>query len=66
MNMFSTTPYPGSADPVPLLRMPIDQEATPAAIDRSPPRSGEHTSEILGELGFTAAQIAEFKASGII
>jgi crotonobetainyl-CoA:carnitine CoA-transferase CaiB-like acyl-CoA transferase len=66
MQMFSNTPYPGSANPVPLVRMPIDMDATPAAIDRSPARAGEHNSEILTELGFSAAEITAFKAGGII
>ena len=66
MELFSETPYPGCADPVPLIRMPIDLDATPAAIDRAPARAGEHNSEILGELGFSLAEIADFKAGGII
>ena len=66
MGLFSTTPYPGSGDPVPLVRMPIDMDATPAAIDRPPPRAGEHNVEILRELGFSAAEIAAFKAEGIV
>jgi crotonobetainyl-CoA:carnitine CoA-transferase CaiB-like acyl-CoA transferase len=66
MDMFSDTPYPGSADPVPLVRTPIDLDATPPAIDRPPPQAGEHNNEILGELGFSAAEIASFKAGGIV
>lgn len=66
MEMFSGTPYPGCADPVPLVRMPVDLEATPAVIDRRPASAGEHNDEILGELGFSAAEIAGFKAGGII
>jgi len=66
MDMFSAMPYPGSTDPVPLVHMPIDLNATPAAIDRPPPQAGEHTSEILDELGFSAAEIAAFKTGGVI
>jgi crotonobetainyl-CoA:carnitine CoA-transferase CaiB-like acyl-CoA transferase len=66
MDMFKDTPYPGSANPVPLMSMPIDLGATPATIDRPPPEAGEHNSEILGELGFSAAEIAAFKAGGTI
>jgi crotonobetainyl-CoA:carnitine CoA-transferase CaiB-like acyl-CoA transferase len=36
------------------------------AIDRPPPRFGEHNDEILVELGYTKAQIAGFRASGTI
>jgi crotonobetainyl-CoA:carnitine CoA-transferase CaiB-like acyl-CoA transferase len=66
MDMFRDTPYPGSAEPVPLVRMPVDLEATPAAIDRPPARAGEHNREILGELGFSVAEIAAFKAGCVI
>ena len=66
MEMFSDTAYPGCADPVPLVRMPVDLDATPAAIDRRPASAGEHNDEILGALGFSAAEIARFKAGGII
>ena len=31
-----------------------------------PPRAGEHTDELLGELGYTAAEIAEFRLDGAI
>ncbi|MEY2927807.1 MAG: hypothetical protein RL367_2284 [Pseudomonadota bacterium] len=66
MDMFSDTTYPGVDDPVPLVRLPINLDATPAAIDRPPACAGDHNGEILGELGFSAAEIAGFKAGGII
>jgi len=66
LDLFNDTPYPGSDDAVPLVRMPIDLDATPAAIERPPPQAGEHNSEILGELGFSVAEIAGFKAGGIV
>jgi crotonobetainyl-CoA:carnitine CoA-transferase CaiB-like acyl-CoA transferase len=38
---------------------------TPAEVRRGAPRLGEHTEEILAELGYTAAQIAELGADGV-
>lgn len=35
-------------------------------VDRPPPRFGEHNDEVLTELGYTPAQIADFRASKII
>lgn len=52
-----------------LLRMPrnpIDMPASPTGVHRLPPHLGEHTEEVLGELGFGAAGIAELRASGAI
>jgi alpha-methylacyl-CoA racemase len=35
---------------------------TPAALDRPPPRAGEHTDEVLVELGYGAAAVARLRA----
>lgn len=66
MAMFRDTACSVSADAVPLMRMPIDLDMTPAAIERGPARAGEHNGEILRELGFSAAEIADFEAEAII
>ena len=39
---------------------------TPGAIRRPPPHSGQHTDEILGELGLHADAIASLRASGAV
>jgi crotonobetainyl-CoA:carnitine CoA-transferase CaiB-like acyl-CoA transferase len=35
-------------------------------VRRQPPRMGEHNAEVLGEAGFTAAEIANLAESGVI
>jgi crotonobetainyl-CoA:carnitine CoA-transferase CaiB-like acyl-CoA transferase len=43
--------------------IPVSFSATPGELRLPPPRLGEHNSEILAELGFNAAEIAEISGS---
>ncbi|MYB21151.1 MAG: CoA transferase [Chloroflexi bacterium] len=49
---------------VKLLGRPLTMPASPWSIRRPPPRLGEHTDEVLSELGFEDSEIAELRASG--
>jgi CoA:oxalate CoA-transferase len=49
-----------------VLGFPVKMTETPAAIQRPSPQLGEHTEEILANLGFSRAQIQEFKKKGAI
>jgi formyl-CoA transferase len=40
--------------------------ATPGAIRRAAPKLGEHTDEVLGEAGYTKAEIATLREKGIL
>jgi crotonobetainyl-CoA:carnitine CoA-transferase CaiB-like acyl-CoA transferase len=50
---FHPVAYPGIAEPVPLVAPPVSLSRTPPAIERRPPTAGEHTEEILRELGYS-------------
>jgi len=48
------------------LGIPIKLSETPGAIRRPAPLLGQHTAEILGELGYTPADQERLKAKGVI
>jgi formyl-CoA transferase len=47
-------------------RPPLRFERTPAAISRPAPALGEHTDEVLAELGHDAAEISAWRAAGVV
>ncbi len=47
-------------------RPPTRFSVTPAAIGRPAPRLGEHTDEVLAQLGLSGTEIAEARAKGIV
>lgn len=48
------------------LGFPVKFSDTPGAITRPPPGLGEHTDEILGEIGYDAGEIAAFRRDGAV
>jgi crotonobetainyl-CoA:carnitine CoA-transferase CaiB-like acyl-CoA transferase len=60
------TEYPGVARGVPLAPTPVDLSETPGRFQRRAPILGEHTDEILTELGYQKAQIAELRARNVV
>ncbi|OQW87958.1 MAG: CoA transferase [Rhodoferax ferrireducens] len=45
---------------------PLRLSATPPVLRRAPPSLGEHTDEVLGELGLKPADIAALRARGVV
>ena len=58
-------PHP-SAGSVPMVRNPIQYSATQLEYHMPPPLLGQHTREVLGSLGYSAAQIDQFASQGIL
>jgi crotonobetainyl-CoA:carnitine CoA-transferase CaiB-like acyl-CoA transferase len=56
--------YEGST--VPVAPPPVRLTDTPGDLRRRAPRLGEHTDEVLGELGFAAHEIAAFRDEGVV
>lgn len=51
---------------VPYLGQPVTLSRTPSHVATHPPRQGEHTVEVLGELGLDADAIESLRSQGII
>ena len=54
----------GSASKVPL--MPFTLDGARPGVRLQPPQLGEHTGALLREVGYGEAEIAAFKARGVI
>ncbi|MFL6661817.1 MAG: CaiB/BaiF CoA transferase family protein [Rhizobacter sp.] len=54
------------AGTVPLVASPLKLDATPVQYRRAPPLLGEHTDEVLGELGVSADRRAALREQGVI
>jgi crotonobetainyl-CoA:carnitine CoA-transferase CaiB-like acyl-CoA transferase len=46
--------------------VPFQLAATPASVRTAPPALGEHTDEVLAELGYGAAEVARLHRTGIV
>ncbi len=64
--LFQATEYPGMQKPAPLMKTPIEFSRTPGAIERRAPTLGEHTEQIMHELGYSDDQISELRKARVI
>jgi crotonobetainyl-CoA:carnitine CoA-transferase CaiB-like acyl-CoA transferase len=58
-------PHPSSGT-VPLVKSPINFAEAPSVYERAPPLLGQHSDEILREIGLSDTQIAKLRANGVV
>jgi crotonobetainyl-CoA:carnitine CoA-transferase CaiB-like acyl-CoA transferase len=63
--MFTTVDHP-KAGPTVMMAPPVRLSETPGGISRPAPLLGQHTEEVLLELGYTAEQIADLREKEVV
>ena len=65
-NLFQKVPYPNIKDPVPIVVSPLELSKNPGQIKNRAPLLGEHTNQILDELGYSEEEISNLKDKRIV
>lgn len=63
---FEPTEFPGVEPPAPISAHPVVLSETPGVVRRRAPTLGEHTDEVLAELGYDGSEIAALRRAGAI
>lgn len=58
--------YPGTVAPAPIVGAPVTLSASPREPMTRAPQAGEHSAEILADLGYDAEQVAALVAAGAV
>jgi crotonobetainyl-CoA:carnitine CoA-transferase CaiB-like acyl-CoA transferase len=58
--------FPGTAKPIPIANPAVRLSHAPGEVRRRAPTLGEHTDEVLQELGFSSVEIAAFRNEGVV
>jgi crotonobetainyl-CoA:carnitine CoA-transferase CaiB-like acyl-CoA transferase len=66
MGFLEPLAYPGLPRPAPVAKVPVWLSGTPGGIRHRAPLLGEHTERVLGELGYSAAEIGELRRQKVI
>ncbi|MEM7404171.1 MAG: CoA transferase [Pseudomonadota bacterium] len=66
IEFFENVQYPSASDSSPLSGFPVSLSETPGTIRAPAPTLSQHTEEVLAELGFSEAEVAELKAERVV
>ncbi|MDO8908219.1 MAG: CoA transferase [Pseudohongiella sp.] len=64
--VFRYLDYPGAAKPAPVMQTPFSLSETPTEIHSRAPMLGEHTDQLMKELGYSDTDIQRLRAARII
>ena len=64
--LYTYAEYPGSPRPVPVANTPVRLSQTPGGVRHRAPTLGEHTEEVLRQLGFSQEEITALRSAGVI
>ena len=64
--LFKQVEFPGAKKPVPYLDEAVKLSRTPLEIRRRPPTLGEHTDQVLEEVGFSKDEIAKLRKDRVV
>ena len=63
---FNKVSYPGLDRPATIMTTPVVLSETPGQLYQPPPVLGQHTEELLTEIGVTAKEIEALRSEGVI
>ena len=66
VRFLKAVPFPGSSRPVPIADTPFSLSETQTGIRHRAPLLGEHTDEVLGELGYAPSEITALRATRVV
>ncbi|MET0900526.1 MAG: CoA transferase, partial [Mycobacterium sp.] len=66
MGFLKPVPFPGASRDVPIIETPFRMSLTPGTIRRRAPLLGEHTDEVLSEIGYSTSETAELRDREIV
>ena len=66
MGYLKPVPFPGTPRDVPIIETPFRMSQTPGTIRHRAPLLGEHTDEVLAEIGYGAAEITDLRERAIV
>ena len=66
VGFLQAVPFPGSSKPAPIADTPFSLSETQTGIRHRAPLLGEHTDDVLGELGYAPSEIAALRATRVV
>jgi crotonobetainyl-CoA:carnitine CoA-transferase CaiB-like acyl-CoA transferase len=65
-NLFEQTTFPGGSKSIPVSQPAVRLSESPGNVRHRAPTLGEHTTEILNELGFSPGEITLLREQGVV